>query len=155
MAAKITIRAVHEEDPDTLFSEAIRFGELTEAMRGLATYEGLDENAVAEEGGVYVVDVTLWGVFRTRGHVMRVERLDHGKRLIQSREHSPAIRRWDHLLTISPSSEGALWTDSIVVDAGWRTFGAARFCAHVYGYRHRRRRALSVDATIHHAGRDE
>lgn len=151
MAARITIKAIHAEDPDTLFTEAIRFGELREAMRGLATYEGLDDDIEVVKGETYTVDVTLWGFLKNSGHVMHVEDLDLGRRLIQSREHNAAIKRWDHRLTVDKHVQGALWTDDIIMDAGWRTFGAARFCAYVYGYRHRRRRALSTKTTIRKA----
>lgn len=56
---------------------------------------------------------------------MHVERLDRAARIIQSREHNPAIRRRDHRLSVQPDGDRVRWTDRIVIDAGWRTPVAA------------------------------
>ena len=80
---------------------------------------------------------------------MHLERLDRENCWLQSREHNPAIRRWDHHLAIYQDAEDQVrWVDSIVVDAGWRTAFVARFCAYVYQRRHRMRQALSIRTEV-------
>ncbi len=143
MAAVVKISAFYPGDADAVFAEALRFEELEEAMRGLAAYEGGPTGEV-KEGDAYSIDVTFWGVFKNKGHVIHVEKVDRANRVIQSREHNASVRRWDHNLSVQPDGDRVRWTDSIVVDAGWRTPFAARFAAFVYRRRHRHRRALEI-----------
>lgn len=152
MAAIVDIEAHYDWDADALFAEALNFGELAEAMRGFAVYDGLP-NGAAQEGETYTVDVTIWGVFKNTGHVIHVERVDRLGRILQSREYNPGVRRWDHTLSIQPKDCGAVWSDRVVVDAGWRTWALARFVAYVYLRRHRRRNAASIDRRIERAPR--
>jgi hypothetical protein len=121
---------------------------MTEAMAGIATYAGLPASDTAREGETIIVDVTFWGVFKQRGHRMFIERLDPQARIIQSRESGNGIKRWDHTLSVQPCDGGTVWTDTVVIDAGWRTPFVARFAAFVYGRRHRHRRALSISRTL-------
>jgi hypothetical protein len=145
--ALVEVTAWYEGDADDIFIAALDFSELEEAMRGLAVYEGGPKGEVAE-GDTYTVDVTFWGVFKNKGHVMHIEKLDRKGRVIQSREHNPAIRRWDHNLSVQPEGDCVRWTDAIVIDAGWQTAFAARFAAFVYQRRHRRRNALKIRRRI-------
>ncbi len=151
MASVVSIEAAYAGDPDTLFDQALRFSDLTRSMAGLAQYDGLPAGK-AQEGGTYRVDVTFWGLLKVRGHVLHVERLDLPARFLKSRERDPVIRRWDHLLTIQPEGDRVIWTDRIVVDAGWRTWLTARFAAFVYTRQHLKRRALEISRRI---GRSE
>ena len=147
MSALVVISARYAGDADAVFREAVNFSEMVEAMSGLATYEGLPDEP-ARENETYTVDVTMWGFLKTKGHVMHVETLDYENRIIQSREHNPAIKCWDHRLTVQPVGEYVLWTDRVELDAGWRTFAAARFCAYVYQRRHKYRRALEINRKV-------
>lgn len=147
MPRTIIIEAAYPGHADQIFAEALHLGEMTRAMQGLATYDGLPDRRVVQ-GDRFTVDVTLWGFLRTKSHVMAVERLDAAARVLQSREHNPNVKRWDHCISIQPHDGGALWTDTIVLDAGWQTYGTALFCRHVYGYRHKVRQALSVRKRI-------
>jgi hypothetical protein len=148
MPTTIEITAYYRESPDTVFQSALRFSEMAEAMSGLATYAGLPENDTAREGETVVIDVTFWGWFKQKGHKMYVERLDPKARIIQSRESGNGIKRWDHTLSVQPDGLMACWTDTVVIDAGWKTFLVAGFAAYVYRRRHRYRRADSVSLRI-------
>ncbi|MCB1337892.1 MAG: hypothetical protein KDK10_10750 [Maritimibacter sp.] len=147
MAYEVTIEARYPRDADTVFAEALNFAELREAMRGLARYDGLPDG-VAYEGQSCTVDVTLFGILRNPGHHMHVERLDRAARILQSREHNPSVRRWDHTLSVQPEGTGCLWTDRVVIDADRLAWGTARFARFVYTRRHRHRGALSIARTI-------
>ncbi|WP_179380119.1 hypothetical protein [Jannaschia marina] len=147
MLRTVIVEAWYPRDPDALFAELCDLAEMKEAMARIAHYEGLPERPV-KEGDRFSVDVTLYGFIKTRDHVMEVERLDVPGRLIQSREHNPQVRRWDHTLTVEPEGDGALWRDLVVLDAGWQTPLTARFCRHVYGHRHRTRGADRITRRI-------
>ncbi len=145
----IEVKATYAADADEMFADAMSFAELRDAMSGLATYEGLPADGLAEQGARHVVDVTMWGWLKTRGHVMEIETVDYESRIAQSREHNPAIKRWDHTISIQPENGKTVWTDTVVLDAGWRTVFVSRFVVYVYTYRHRARKALRITHTIH------
>lgn len=147
MIYTITVEATYPENADAVFAAALDFGEMQEAMRGLAVYDGLPDRDV-KEGETISVDVTMLKVIKTKNHVMHVERLDRAARVIQSREHNPGIKRWDHNLSVQPEKQGCLWRDTIVLEAGPMTFLTARFCRFVYARRHRLRRAMHIKTAI-------
>lgn len=147
MPYEVTIEARYPRDADTVFAEAMNFGELRDAMRGLARYEGLPDGR-AYEGQSCVVDVTLFGVLKNPSHNMFVERLDRAARVPQSREHNRSVSRWDHTLSVQPDGAGCLWTDRVVIDAARGAWGTVRFARFVYTRRHRHRRALSIARSI-------
>lgn len=143
MPLRVVITARHAGNADDIFDSALHFDELEAAMAGFAVYEGLPREK-AREGATYVTDVTFWGLIKIKGHTMHVEKVDVAGRIIQSREHGGSIKRWDHTLSVQPDGKDAVWTDSVVIDAGWQTPFAARFAAYVYTRRHRHRGALSI-----------
>lgn len=144
MQLTIEVTAFYNEDADSVFQSALRFSEMTDAMAGLATYEGLPAHGAAREGDSLVVNVTFWGWFKQTGHSMHIERLDPEARVIQSRERGNGIRRWDHTLSVQPDGAMTRWTDTVVLDAGWRTPFVAAFAAYMYRRRHRYRKAESA-----------
>lgn len=151
MPTIVEISALYNADAETVFTEALHFDEMTEAMSGLATYVGLPEREVVE-GETLVVDITIWKVFKNTGHVMHVEKLDRENRILQSREHNNSLARWDHTLSVQPRGGQAIWLDVVVVDAGWRTHLVALFAAYVYKRRHRHRQALNISRRIKKLG---
>jgi hypothetical protein len=148
MTKTIEIVADYHANPDSVFTSALRFSEMAEAMSGIAVYSGFPASDTAEEGETIVVDVTFWRLFKQRGHTMFVERLDRENRILQSRESGNGIKRWDHTLSVQPHGAMARWTDTVVIDAGWRTSLMARFAAYVYLRRHRHRRAAALTCRI-------
>ena len=152
MPIMVEITAHYPDHPDAVFCSALHFSEMAQAMAGIATYSGLPEDGPFREGDTIIVDVTFWGWFKQKGHAMFIERLDPRARIIQSRESGNGIRRWDHRLSIQPDGEMTQWTDTVVIDAGWRTPIVARFAAMVYVHRHRHRKAMSISRRIGRAG---
>lgn len=144
MAIRVEVTALYDQDPDSVFRSALNFSEMKEAMRGLAVYEGLADDAIAEEGQTYTVDVTMFGFMKTKGHVIYVEKLDLENRFMQSREHNPMIKRWDHHLSVVSEGDKARWIDSVVIDADWRTIPTSMYAAYIYRHRHRHRKALKI-----------
>lgn len=148
MPALVIVTALYDADPDETFDAALHFDELLDAMSGLAVYEGLAPGTIAEEGKTYTVNVTFWGLLKMTGHVMHVESLDVPNRILQSRETSNGIKRWDHNLSVHPEGAKARWVDSILIDAGWQTPFMARFARFVYTRRHKHRQALEITRNI-------
>ena len=144
----VTISAYYAGDADQIFASALQFSEMEDAMRDLATYSGLPVSGTASQGDTFMVDVTFWGFLRVKGHQMHIERLDPVNRVIQSRECAPGIRRWDHHLSVQPVDGQVCWTDTVRIDAGWKTAFVARFAAYVYGRRHSFRRAIKVERML-------
>ena len=144
MEITVEVTARYKSDADTMFQSALRFSEMTDAMAGIATYSGLPANDTACEGETIVVDVTFWGLFKQKGHTMFIEKLDPVARIIQSRESGNGIKRWDHTLSVHPDGAMTCWTDTVVIEAGWRTPIIARFAAFLYLRRHRHRRAENL-----------
>jgi hypothetical protein len=149
MRSRIQITASYDQDADACFADAIRFDELQDAMRGLATYDGFAPGAVAEAGETYVVDITLFGLFPVTAHTMYVEQLDSAARELQSRERHKGVTAWDHHLSVQPDGNGGcMWTDTVEIAAGWQTPMVARFAAYTYRYRHRKRNARAIHASV-------
>ncbi|MBI1392719.1 MAG: hypothetical protein GC152_08265 [Alphaproteobacteria bacterium] len=147
MAKRVVVEATYPADADRLFRGALSFREMKDAMKGVATYNGLPDDE-AEEGATYRVRTKIWGWLDVGEHEMFVEEINFAKRFVQSRERNPAVRRWDHALTVARGEDGAVWRDEIVIDAGWRTVGAAEFARRVYLSRHRRRKAMQIQSRI-------
>lgn len=143
----ITIEATYLGDADEIFESALDLDEMRAAMAEIAEYDGLPSGKV-KQGQTITVDVTMLGMMKTKGHVMRVEKLDRKNRLLQSRERNPDVKRWDHTLTIEQDGEFAIWTDRIVLDAGMKTWVTAFFCRYVYSHRHKVRNARKITKTI-------
>jgi len=116
---------------------------MTEAMSGIAHYEGLSD-LIAQEGETYKVDVTFYKIFKTRGYEMFIEHLDKEACVLQSREKGGAIKMWDHRLSVRQDGELVIWTDDVEIDAGLITPFAARFGAYLYQRRHKHRMALKI-----------
>jgi NAD(P)-dependent dehydrogenase (short-subunit alcohol dehydrogenase family) len=69
MRSRIQITASYDQDADACFADAIRFDELQDAMRGLATYDGFAPGAVAEAAQFLASD----GASFVTGEVLRVD----------------------------------------------------------------------------------
>ena len=146
-ARVLTVSAHYPRDADTVFAEAIDIAGMIDATRGLATYKGLPEGSF-EEGKTYQTYVTVWRWMHNPEYKIHVERLDPAARVLQSREQGRAIRQWDHTLSVTPTDEGSVWSDRIIVDSGLLTPYMVRVGRYMYRYRHRMRDATQITATI-------
>ncbi len=147
MPYEIIVTADYSGDPDQIFARASQLSELEEAMKGIATYRGLPDTPI-ERGQTLQVDVTLFGFVTTKGHVMHIETLDFENRIIQSREHNPQVKKWDHTLSVQPGPSGTIWRDRVIIDAGWQGAFTARFARYVYRRRHQHREALKIQTSL-------
>ena len=113
-------------------------------MRGLIGFAGTMPDRVRAGDSV---NLRLWffHVLPTWRHTIGIEAVGTPPRTIQSREFGGLVRRWDHLIRVSPGPEGRTdYTDEIEIEAGVFT-PLVCFWAHVqYRYRQWRWRRLAV-----------
>jgi hypothetical protein len=89
----------------------------------------------------------LFGLVPLGTRVLHWESIDHDRREMQTREHDPLIRRWDHRIHVEPLADGACrYTDDVEVNAGVLTLPVWLFAQ--WFYRHRQRRWARVARRI-------
>lgn len=92
-----------------------------------------------QEGATMHFKGYLFGIILLGTHTIFLERIDPVAKEIQSRESEPLVRRWDHLIRVRPTSDGqTLYSDEIIIEAGWLTAFVWLFAQ--WFYRHRQRR---------------
>ena len=138
-AIRIDIAARYDAEPDAVFEAARGLDALAKALKGVAVYRGLAPGTVLEAGGVYVTDIWFWGLLPTYGHTIRVTTCDPEGRVLETSESHRGIRQWDCRSHVTAEPEGgALWSETIIIDAGRQTPLVGRFAAYTYRMRHRR-----------------
>lgn len=140
--------ATYDGDADHIFESALNFSEMAAAMTGMARYVGLPEDGTAQEGDRMTFEVTFWGFLKMPPHNVYIETLDRAKRVVQSREYGEGIDQWDHNLSVQPADGVAMWTDTVVIDADWKTGIVAHFAAYMYTRRHKFRKAQTITRLI-------
>jgi hypothetical protein len=114
--------------------------------RGLVRVVGLRRRATPWQEGETVRGVLLlFGVLPLSVHHLTVERLDDAARELQSDERGGIVRRWRHLIRITPLDERRCrYEDVVEIDAGPLTPGVAAFARWFYAVRQRRWRELAL-----------
>ena len=96
------------------------------------------------EGLTVRCKIFLFGFIPLGTRVLHFERIDQDSREIQTREHDPLVRRWDHVISIKPrNAHQSIYRDVIEVDAGGLTFLVWVWVNWFYRCRQRRWRALA------------
>jgi hypothetical protein len=91
-------------------------------------------------------DCYLFGFVPVGTQTIFIERIDHDRHEIQSREHSPLLKRWDHRVSIEPLDIGrALYRDEIEIDAGWLTIVVWAWANWFYRHRQSKWRPLATN----------
>lgn len=97
--------------------------------------------------GEYVCSMRLFGVLPIGRQTIVISRPppEEHRRFIRDNGFSAMIRRWDHLITISPEGTGTRYEDRLDLDAGLLTPIVAGFARVFYGHRQSRWRRLVAD----------
>lgn len=138
------VRLAHDYplSADALFARIVRYDELTEAMRSLATYQGLPEGE-ARVGQSFTVRVKLRGWIPTPPWTIEVIRRDDAARVLASIENGGPVKRWAHTIEIEDRPEGGcIMRDTIEIDAGLLTGFYVGQAKAMYEARHAARRKL-------------
>lgn len=150
MSKRVITTATYAGNAHDIFRSALMFSELSGAMSGLARYEGLPDHPV-KTGDTYIVNITVWKVFKTKNYEIYIADLDEDACLLKSQEKGGAITRWEHNLSVRQEGEFAVWTDDVTFNAGVLTPFMAHFCAYMYKRRHKYRKALSIKTDMRSA----
>jgi hypothetical protein len=86
----------------------------------------------------------LFNILPIGVRTLHFERLDQERRQLQTREHDPLVRRWDHLISLVPHGmDRTIYRDQIEIDAGPMTLPVWAFANCFYRHRQRRWRVLA------------
>jgi hypothetical protein len=86
----------------------------------------------------------LFGIIPLGIHSIFLERIDPVEREIQSREKDALVPRWDHLIRVRPTDDGeTLYSDEIIIEAGWLTPFVWLFAQAFYRHRQRKWRRIA------------
>lgn len=113
--------------------------------RGLIRLTGIRQRTASWQAGESVRGVLLlFGVVPVSVHRLTVERIDDERRELQSDEHGGLLRRWRHLIRVTPiDATHCRYEDQVEIDAGFATPLVAAFARHFYAIRQRRWQALA------------
>lgn len=109
-----------------------------EVMGRLMTFDALPSGAITQ-GQKVDVRVSLFGITPWQDYAMTVEACDHAAMTFQSDEHGAGIKSWRHHLRVEDTQNGSRLTDTVEVDAGWKTPLFVWWAGVVYRARHKPR----------------
>ncbi len=152
---RVHVESVLPCTPDKAWEELQRPALHREITRPLFRFVPADPPQFPErwpEGATLHFRGYLFGFIPIGTHTIFFERIDPAARELQSREGGGLVRRWDHLVRLRPTGEGrTLYSDEILIEAGWLTVFVWLFAQ--WFYRHRQRRWRRVARRLAGAGR--
>jgi hypothetical protein len=144
---RVYVESVLPCTPEQAWDEVQKSALLLEVMFPLARLVPVDPVAFPErwqQGSPVRCKTYLFGFIPLGTRVLLFEGIDPEAREIQTREHDPLIRKWDHLIRVRPAAEGhCLYSDEIEIDAGVLTFLVWLFASWFYRHRHKRWRRVA------------
>lgn len=148
MAKTVTLHHDYDADPRDVWAVATDFASFAEAMKGVATFDGMPTEGRLAAGDVFDVKVRLFGWFPPMDYHMELVNFDDAVMTFTSVEHGGSIKRWAHTLTVTRSENGARLSDQVEIDAGLTTRLMVLWARFVYRKRHApRQRMLARRAT--------
>lgn len=136
MSLPLVITHYYQSPPDKVWRVATYFQCFTEAMHGVATFEGMPATGHLEQGQVFDVKVRLFGKLPPMDYHMEILECDHEAFQFLSVERGGSVKRWVHQLTVTPNGTGARLTDCVTVNAGLSTPLMRLWARYVYAKRH-------------------
>jgi hypothetical protein len=121
-------------------SETFRY--VTRGVLGFPALSG--RTATIREGESVTGWLLLFHLLPLHRHTIRVVRVDHGARTLETEEGGGVLRRWNHRLSVVPLPGGtSRYSDVVDIDAGALTGVVAATSTALYRYRQRRWRRLA------------
>jgi hypothetical protein len=139
MARTVILHHDYPYPPRNVWTIATDFACFAEAMKGVATFEGMPETGRLSADQSFDVKVRLFGKMPPMDYHMKLVHFDDDAMTFTSLEHGGAIKRWSHTLIVTASPDGARLTDRIEIDAGFLTFLMTLWAKFVYSKRHKPR----------------
>lgn len=124
------------------WAEVRKVSLLTEVAHPLVTFAPEAGESLPErwaEGSVVRIRSYLCGLIPLGTRELTVETLSDERREVQTREHDPLVRRWDHRISVGPrGGDTCLYVDEVYIEAGVLTPGVWLFAQCFFRHRHRR-----------------
>jgi hypothetical protein len=139
---QVRLESVLPCSADAAWEEVQKTALLAEIAWPLITFGPAGGDALPERwpnGGTVLVRSCMFGVIPLGTRTLTIEPVAPGAREIQTREHDPLIRRWDHYIRIDEAGHGRCrYLDRVDIDAGALTLPVWLFSQ--LFFRHRQRR---------------
>ena len=133
--------------PKAVWQEVKKPSLLMHVASPIVTFKSVSPPTLPAEwlsGQSVKLETHLFGVIPMGIRTLYFERVDDERRQIQTREHDPLIRKWDHLIEIGRDEKGETrYVDLLDVDAGVLTLPVWLFAQVFYRHRQRRWRKLA------------
>lgn len=152
MPIQVLVAAHYPTTAEALFDRARSFADLLEATRKISNYDGLPATDM-QEGETYTTNIRILGLVRCNDYQIRVNKICRETLRIETVESNNVVRLWSHHMQMKPTHRGALWIDSVILDAGLMTPVVARYARFMYQHRHRSRAGEVVHATLTRSSR--
>ena len=99
-------------------------------------------------GGIVRGKLYALGLIPLGTHAVHFEKIDQQCRQIQTREYSPLVQQWDHLISVQEAPDGKTrYSDAIEIYSGLTTFFVWLFAWCFYQYRQWRWKSIAVRCT--------
>jgi hypothetical protein len=143
---RVRVQSIFDLAPQEVWQKVTTPALLVSVTHPVMTFRPVDGGPLPEDWQVGdSVDLKLYGLgFIPLGrHTISLERLDAGRREIQSRERGQLAETWLHLIRAEPYGDGqTLYTDEIDIYAGSFTGIITAFAVGFYCYRQTRWRRV-------------
>ena len=137
----MTVIIEHDYDaaPADVWHVATDFACFLEAMKGIATFDGMPTQGRVKAGQSFDTKVRLFGRMPPMDYHMEVVACDDEAMRFESHEYGGSIKSWRHALQVTETPRGARLTDRIQIDAGLMTPLMRLWAKFVYNRRHQPR----------------
>ena len=142
MSKPVVVTHDYAASPEEVWYLATDFACFAEAMKGVATFEGMPESGSLSAGDAFDVKVRLFGWMPSMDYHMELVDYDPKTHRFRSLEHGGSIRKWEHVLTVTPSDHCARLTDRVSIVALLSTPLMRLWARFVYRRRHSPRLAM-------------
>ena len=145
-----TIQSQLPASADQIWRSLQRTESFRYITRGLLGFQGMDDWPEHFAEGMEI-ETRLFFFHAVPGwtHRLRVVRIDHARRELESEEGGGLVRKWNHRIAVEPLGEDrCLYTDEINIDAGWLTPAVWAYAHAFYRYRQQRWRQLAKEPAV-------
>ncbi|MBY0538064.1 hypothetical protein K2P47_01545 [Patescibacteria group bacterium] len=116
---------------------------LRDVAKGFVTYHGElpEEWEVGTKVDIRPKFLKLpWSLLPEGRHLVEVIKVDHNQLFIETVESGGVVEYWHHVMKIEPvpGCDFCMYTDTILLEAGWATGIVARIADSLYRHRHER-----------------
>jgi hypothetical protein len=150
---RVYVESIFDCPPDRAWDEVQRPSLLLEVASPLIRLEPAEGPWFPDrwqQGRTVRFESYLFSLIPVGRRTVCFERVDHSARQIQTREHDPLIRHWDHLIHVRATDDGRTrYSDELQISGGPLAFFVWLFA--MWFYRHRQRRWKRVAKRLREA----